>query len=261
MSAVLRRHSTVKLNIALGGESGVGKTSLFNTISKLELPGRKNYQVEAVEDDHVQASFVHEEYPIVFTLWDTAGLERYRSMTRSYFNDLTCLILVHITNPKCKLESLNDWIEKVPHNSNGQPVLLSIWSNCCSKISEEDQEEVLQKVPAFARLHEIDTNLCFTIASLANEDERVLSIRQAFNSTLDVVVERYLSNPVGSVFFDGSESVQLTGGGQTVEINGQRSTFISRSRSRNMSSDGNTTDSNEEATPPIEDTSKKRCSC
>ena len=54
-----------KLNIALGGESGVGKTSLFNTISKLELPGRKNYQVEAVEDDHVQASFVHEEYPIV----------------------------------------------------------------------------------------------------------------------------------------------------------------------------------------------------
>lgn len=46
-------------------------------------------------------------------LWDTAGSERFRSITKSYYQDAAAAIIVYdITNPK-SFASLDHWFEEL----------------------------------------------------------------------------------------------------------------------------------------------------
>ena len=49
-------------------------------------------------------------------IWDTAGLEKYRSITKSYFHSASCIIqLIDVSNP-FSLSKLDVWLDEIENN-------------------------------------------------------------------------------------------------------------------------------------------------
>ena len=103
----------VKCQLLIIGNSNVGKTSIITRFTNgtfsqnyLATVGLDNYtKIETIDNKNVQIK-----------LWDTAGQEKYKSLTKSFFRGAEGVILVYdITN----LESFTDlklWINSIKEN-------------------------------------------------------------------------------------------------------------------------------------------------
>ena len=100
--------------VVLLGESGVGKTSIISS-------NINNKSSEALQTttgaSYVSKSMTFKEYKnkiIRFEIWDTAGQEKYRSMTQIFYKDAQIAILVYdITNEESFEEIQNYWCDQV----------------------------------------------------------------------------------------------------------------------------------------------------
>jgi Ras-related protein Rab-2A len=92
------------------GDPGVGKSCLVSRFHANHF--------NANHDITVGVTFSTERMQInnmqfKVQLWDTAGQELYRSMTKNYFREADCAIVVCDLSNQNALESLNDWIGDV----------------------------------------------------------------------------------------------------------------------------------------------------
>ena len=137
--------------VVLLGESGVGKTCIIeqfisgkfddNTIATLtaqfyrktfEFPGDKN---------------------ITLDIWDTAGQEKFRALTRIFYKNAKAVILVYdITDNRSFDEIKNYWYEQVKQNCHSD-VIIAIAANKCDlyeqrQVSDEEGEEFAESLGA-----------------------------------------------------------------------------------------------------------------
>ena len=95
------------------GESGVGKTCIIARYinNKYEdgvmTTHGANYISKNVEFDEYNES-------IMFQVWDTAGQEKYRGLTKIFYKDAKIIILVYdVTNKKSFEEIKNYWHQQL----------------------------------------------------------------------------------------------------------------------------------------------------
>ena len=99
--------------VVLVGESGVGKTSIINRYVEnyfnpnSESTTGASFASKIVTFDKFQKS-------IKFEIWDTAGQEKYRALTKIFFKNAAVAILVYdITIPDSFYELKNFWYDQV----------------------------------------------------------------------------------------------------------------------------------------------------
>jgi len=118
-------HATKKVVII--GDSGVGKTAimnryLFDKFDAESMPtlgsSMKSREVE-----------VPGEGSIKLTLWDTAGQEKFKSLTRMYFQDAEAALIVYDTTFRESFENAKKWVEDLRANSNVPDMVLAIVGN------------------------------------------------------------------------------------------------------------------------------------
>ena len=113
----------IEYKIVLLGNSNVGKTSLFKklttgvfsekNISTIGMD-RRTMQLEVDINDNGKTSTKSFEISLV----DTAGQERFRAITKTYFNGADCILLIYdVTNQESFL-NVKSWIESI-HESIG----------------------------------------------------------------------------------------------------------------------------------------------
>ena len=104
--------------VVLIGESGVGKTSIIsryisNKFSSLfaSTPGA-SFTVKTV--------FIREyKKSIRFDIWDTAGQEKYRALTKVFYKSARVCILVYDITRRTSFEELKKyWIKEIKANSS-----------------------------------------------------------------------------------------------------------------------------------------------
>lgn len=113
----------IEYKIILLGNSAVGKTSLFKKIITGEFSeknistigmDRRTMQLEVDINDNGTTSTKSFEISLV----DTAGQERFRAITKTYFNGADCILLIYdVTNQESFL-NVKSWIESI-HESIG----------------------------------------------------------------------------------------------------------------------------------------------
>jgi small GTP-binding protein len=108
--------------VILVGQSGVGKTCISNRFIK----GSFNLE----ETPTLAASYLEKtillqesEKPIKFSIWDTAGQEKYRSLGKIFYKDANVAILVYdVTDIKSFKDIQKYWYEEIktsaPENTN-----------------------------------------------------------------------------------------------------------------------------------------------
>lgn len=85
------------------GDSGVGKTSLIYTLvsRSADIKPTVGLEYHKYKSDDLE-----------LTIWDTAGQEKYRSISISYFRMADAVIAVFDVTNRTSFESLEFWIEK-----------------------------------------------------------------------------------------------------------------------------------------------------
>ena len=96
------------------GDSAVGKTNLLLKFTKNKFIDSHQLTL-AVEFGAKDVKIKNKIYRI--QIWDTAGSERFRSITRSYYNNSVCAIVVYDIANKKSFENISSWIEEVKDNS------------------------------------------------------------------------------------------------------------------------------------------------
>jgi Ras-related protein Rab-2A len=63
---------------------------------------------------------------IKLQIWDTAGQESFRSITRSYYRGACAALLVYDISRRDTFQQLNRWLDETKQNSNPNMVIMLI---------------------------------------------------------------------------------------------------------------------------------------
>lgn len=123
---------TEKARVLLLGDSFVGKTSISNYISKGEFcPFTKPTTAVGFIVIHVDETFD-------IQLWDTAGMERYRSLNKVYFREASGALLVFDFSSKASFDNISTWRDDFINGESLQNSVLFLVGNKHDCVTGED---------------------------------------------------------------------------------------------------------------------------
>ena len=133
--------------VVLLGESGVGKTCIIsryvnNTYDeKSETTNGASYASKVIEFDEYKKS-------LRFDIWDTAGQEKYRSLTKCFYKDAAIAILVYDITRRDSFEEVKKyWYEQLK-TCGEKNLVIGIAGNKCDMFDKEAVTE--DEAKAFA---------------------------------------------------------------------------------------------------------------
>ena len=126
---------------------------------------------------------------------DTAGGERFRTLTRSYFRENDAVILVYDVQSNFTLADLHWWIEEAQGNVDGSRCVWAIFGNKCD-LDSNFERGVLDEY----RL-KLDTNLSFFTSAKTG-----LNVKTGFEAVIANLHRTAIVNnwkrPIGSTSVD-----------------------------------------------------------
>ena len=150
----MSNNSTTEIKLILLGESGVGKTCIINRYIKDSFDSGEiiTTNVKAIEK-----TLIINNKNIQLNIWDTVSQEKYRSISKIFYQDTQILILVYDVTNKKSFDELDFWRNSFYEN-NGNDVIVGVAGNkedlfLEKKISEEEGIKYSNKINAsFAQL-------------------------------------------------------------------------------------------------------------
>ena len=104
-----------KIQLLIIGDSTVGKTSILNRYTKGEF--NPNY-LATLGIDFFKKDEILNGKTIRIKIWDTAGEERYKSLTQGYFRNAEGIIIVYDVSNKDTFDNLKFWIQSIKTHIN-----------------------------------------------------------------------------------------------------------------------------------------------
>eukprot|EP01125_Pyxidicula_operculata_P015106 TRINITY_DN5101_c0_g1_i1.p1 TRINITY_DN5101_c0_g1~~TRINITY_DN5101_c0_g1_i1.p1 ORF type:complete len:1147 (-),score=330.31 TRINITY_DN5101_c0_g1_i1:861-4301(-) len=196
-----RQHDSL-YKIIIIGDSGVGKTNLLGRW----MDDRFLTTSATINVEFATKSFEVGGKVIKVQLWDTAGQEQYRSVTRSYYRKAHGCILVYDITDNHTFTKLEDWLKDVkeaPGNENTQVLLVGNKSDL-----EEKREVDTDRGIEFSRKNGIN----FLETSALSGD----NVSRAFQIVLTDIYklsEKYAKLGSNDSQINGKATVVLTGNG------------------------------------------------
>jgi small GTP-binding protein len=133
----------ISCKVVLIGNSGVGKTSIINQYIT-NVFNEEQLTTTGATYSTKKLLIESKKKTISFEIWDTAGQEKYRSLTKMFYKDSSIVIMVYdITNEESFNDIKNYWFEEVINNIN-ENVIMAIVGNKNDLIENEkvNEEEV-----------------------------------------------------------------------------------------------------------------------
>ena len=128
------------------GDAAVGKSNLLVRYTSGQF--KEEYQLTiGVEFGSNNVIISDNTYRI--QIWDTAGQENFRSITRSYYKNTACAIIVYEISNKKSFENISSWIEECK-NTAPKSILMVLVGNKCDlednrEVTEEEGRELAEK--------------------------------------------------------------------------------------------------------------------
>ena len=156
----------IDYNIILIGNSAVGKTSLFKKImtgsfseKNISTIGmdKKTFAIDAEVDDKGQK--VTKNFNI--SLIDTAGEERFKSITKTYFKGADCVLLIYDVTNRESYDNVSLWIDSI-HDSIGNhetsKYIIVLMGNKIDLIGVEGRTRAVEENEAITKCQETKLN-------------------------------------------------------------------------------------------------------
>ena len=135
------------IKIILLGESGVGKTNLINVFIGREF----NQHSEATSMSYnFEGEINYKKKPYKYFIWDTCGMEKYRSINKMFIRDSKIILIVYSIVDKRSFNEVDFWINFVKENVGGDKYIIALVANKSDLfeeqiVMEEDGREIAEK--------------------------------------------------------------------------------------------------------------------
>ena len=135
------KHNITNYKIILLGETNAGKTTLF---SKFIFNKEKFNYISSITVDNETKLFDCNNKKYLITLYDTAGQERFKSITKAYYHMADGFLILFDITDKLSLNAVKDWIEDIKsNNSSNIFLILANKDDLDNKISDDVINETL----------------------------------------------------------------------------------------------------------------------
>lgn len=129
------------------GDSGVGKSCLVDQFTQRRFQAAHLTTI-GVNLAEVTRSLRIYEAEVKIQVWDTAGMEVYRSLTTAYYRNTAVTILVYDVTRRRTFDSLSRWLNDIREACNNRHMIVMIIGN---KVDlEKDREVTRQEGQQFA---------------------------------------------------------------------------------------------------------------
>jgi Ras-related protein Rab-2A len=134
------------LKYVIVGDASVGKSNLLLRYTHGEF--REEYQL-TIGVEFGSNNIIIDNKIFRVQIWDTAGQENFRSITRSYYKNSACALIVYDITRKISFDNLVQWIEDCK-NSSPKTVFMVLVGNKSDlernrEVTEEEGREFAEK--------------------------------------------------------------------------------------------------------------------
>lgn len=122
-----------EIKVILLGDSGVGKTNIISRYSKDEF---KDAQTSTNGSNYIMKNIEINGKKYLANIWDTAGQEKYRAITKMFLQDTHILILCYSIIDHKSFESLEFWYN-LATDILGKNIIIGVAGNKSDLYEEE----------------------------------------------------------------------------------------------------------------------------
>ena len=167
-----------KIKIVLVGESGVGKTNLIRVVNG------ESFQEEiqsTISSSYYEKDIIINNKQYTYTLWDTAGQEIYRSITKSFIQNSKIVFIVFAINDKKSFKEVDYWINSIKEELKEGKYIMALVGNKSDLFDEQEvpDDDVKKKAD--------ELKIDFKLTSAAED-------AVGFKQFLEDLIRKYIKN-------------------------------------------------------------------
>ena len=132
------------------GDSSVGKSCILKRFTDNEFSNR--YEVTVGVEFATKIALCN-GVPIKFQIWDTAGQETFKSITRSYYKSACGAFLVYDIGKRSSFENLSTWLSELKNLAHKDIEIILIGNK--SDIVGDKRKVTYEEGKAFADTHKL----------------------------------------------------------------------------------------------------------
>ena len=198
--------------ILLLGDSGVGKSSLLLRYTKHEF----NVDMRSTIGVEFALKYLKmDNFQLKVQIWDTAGMERYRSITSAYYKGAKGVIIVYDICREKSFENVDKWIEDFKSKADEDAVILLIGN----KNDLDDKREVNKEE---AEIKAQKNKFAFMETSAKDNN----NVDKAFETLFKEIVKNYKDKNGGNIgenkvkdeYHENSNIIKGLSGGYQIQM-------------------------------------------
>ena len=192
----------LKYKITLLGDSAVGKTSLFKKLTTEDFDPKKIISTIGIDKRSLNFNINTEEgeKEVDISLYDTAGQERFRSISITYFRESSGLLVMYDITKKDSFESIENWIKDIKNNLGSTAKYLVIVLG--NKLDIVNEDKTLREVEENDAIEFCQNNEIFWGGECSVKDFTVDQLKGMFKKYIEEVYKK-----VGTTIKDRTNSI------------------------------------------------------
>ncbi|XP_037462428.1 ras-related protein Rab-2-A-like [Triticum dicoccoides] len=112
------------------GDAGVGKSCLLLQFTDKRFQPLHDRTIDIEFDVFASKMVIVDRKPIKLQIWDTPGEKRFRSITRSYYDEVDGTLLVYDITRRETFNHLASWLRDVRQFAKGNMTIMLVGNKC-----------------------------------------------------------------------------------------------------------------------------------
>ena len=169
--------------VVIIGDASVGKSSLvYRYMHNAWTDNLK----PTIGCDHCEKDVTVNGQTVKLSIWDTAGLERFRGLSNSYYGKAKCIVIVYDISRRASFEKVEFWREEIANFADSNPVKILVGT----KLDLQDKRAVLRDEGMnYANKHKL--SFFIEVSALDNQGN---GVQVLFDKVAELVLEMMHAN-------------------------------------------------------------------
>ena len=193
----------LSFKIVFTGDSGCGKSSIIQRYEyNCKHPGCNDFIMNQYPTSTIGVDYISIIHPYILedghtcniklSIWDTGGQERYNSICKVYYKEISAAILVFDMNKYESFLNIRKWINNIQNSNNNSNLIYMIIGNKCDLMDRVDLDELSSKTDYTLECKKLLTefNIDYIYCEMSVKDN--INIDNSFTELTDLLFNVFI---------------------------------------------------------------------